>query len=830
MRQIAVSGGTAYLGGGFSSLHLPPGFFSRHDPTTGALQGGGITATAPVHAVIGDGAGGYFAAGPFPGPVGLSSVSILHIFANGAVDPAFNATVVATGFLPSPSVQSLQRAGTTLFVAGQFTGCNGVARNGLAALDAATGSVLAFDAAILSTPTSNVTVRDVELVGGTVYFSGDFTTVQGQSRAGAAAAAFSSGALLPWDPMVIGSVSAIEGVPGGILLGGTFTAAGGAIASNTALVDAASGARVPSFNAPTDGAVRAFLSAAGTVFVGGSFGVIGGQPRSRVAAVDDTTGAVFSWTAPSVQSTAVVPATVVALSLSGSNLYIGGVFTDIGGAARRSAAALDAGTGQLLPWNPDLAPAGAFTLAAGGSEVSGLAAAPGGVAISGAFLGRSPRPRARLAAIDLATDSVTSWAPVADQEVRTIAVDHDTVYVAGPFTTLNGVPRAGLAAIDRQTGVLLPFDPQPDGAVSAIATDGTGVYVGGDFSMVGGQPRARIAALDPATGLALPFDPGASSTVKALLLEGSTLYAGGFFTTIAGQPRNYLAAIDVGTGLALPWNPGADLGVDTLLREGSSLYVGGTFTTMAGQPRSRVAEFDLATGGLTPFAPTVGGTVFGQLQVETIAIAGPRLFIGGFFSSVNGVARSSGAELDRATGTLAPWNPGVGTFVHDLAVAGNRLYIGSSASTIGGLDVGGFGRYPILGIASSLVLQPPCTSTPQGPVLGSNPPAFGTVQTYAVTQAPPLAPGALYLSFEPPGGGTFLLPGGCRLLLDLGTLAALSSFTTDNLGAWSLSIPIPPLPTLTDIRLRAAAVVTSPGGAVAGAFDMTETLELVIGL
>jgi hypothetical protein len=178
MRHVEVAEGIAYLGGGFSSLHLPPGFFARHDPATGAFQGGGVTATAPIHAVVEDGAGGYFAGGSFSGAGGLFGLGIVHVFPNGAVDPAFNATVVATGFLPSPSVQSLRREGTTLFVAGQFTSCNGIPRNGLAALDTATGNLFAFDAAIAATPTSNPTVRGVEVVtspGGAVAGGFDMT-------------------------------------------------------------------------------------------------------------------------------------------------------------------------------------------------------------------------------------------------------------------------------------------------------------------------------------------------------------------------------------------------------------------------------------------------------------------------------------------------------------------------------------------------------------------------------------------------------------------------------------------------------------------------------
>jgi hypothetical protein len=45
---------------------------------------------------------------------------------------------------------------------------------------------------------------------------------------------------------------------------------------------------------------------------------------------------------------------VLALAQSGNTVYLGGEFANLGGQPRLFAAATDAVTGAVLPWNPDI--------------------------------------------------------------------------------------------------------------------------------------------------------------------------------------------------------------------------------------------------------------------------------------------------------------------------------------------------------------------------------------------------------------------------------------------------------------------------------------------
>jgi outer membrane protein assembly factor BamB len=73
--------------------------------------------------------------------------------------------------------------------------------------------------------------------------------------------------------------------------------------------------------------------------------------RRRVVAVDAGTGRVL-WLSPAIAGPTVrgLRATITAVAAGSRTVYVGGTFTSLGGARRVGLAALDASTGQLLPW------------------------------------------------------------------------------------------------------------------------------------------------------------------------------------------------------------------------------------------------------------------------------------------------------------------------------------------------------------------------------------------------------------------------------------------------------------------------------------------------
>ncbi len=205
-----------------------------------------------------------------------------------------------------------------------------------------------------------------------------------------------------------------------------------------------------------------------------------GQDRARCLAVS-LCGAALIATASSAQVIRsdfyVTDGDVNAEVLSGSTLYIGGTFTQVGPA-----------TGGGVP-------------------------------------------------IDAAGHPVASFARVAGNVYAVAPDGQGGRYIGGDFIAVGQIPRKNLAHILADQTVS-PWDPGANGPVRALAVGPTAVYVGGVFTSVGGQNRNHAAALDPTTGLATAWDPNVSDLVIGIAVSGSTVYLGGSFTAVGGQPRN----------------------------------------------------------------------------------------------------------------------------------------------------------------------------------------------------------------------------------------------------------------------------------------------------
>ncbi|MER7447909.1 PKD domain-containing protein [Microbacterium sp. NPDC097977] len=195
--------------------------------------------------------------------------------------------------------------GNTVYVTGSFTKARppGVPVGGTGEIDA--NNVFAFDITT-GNPVPNFShsfdgqglVVRATPDGKTVYFGGDFTTVDGQARAHVASFDVATGAMLDWAPRA-------------------------------------------------DGQVRGFAFAGDTVYVGGNFRSSGGQPRSELAAWNSTTKSLTAW-APSAAGDGFVWDMLT--SPDSSRVIISGSFTTLNDASAYGMASIDAATGATLPW------------------------------------------------------------------------------------------------------------------------------------------------------------------------------------------------------------------------------------------------------------------------------------------------------------------------------------------------------------------------------------------------------------------------------------------------------------------------------------------------
>ena len=221
--------------------------------------------------------------------------------------------------------------------------------------------------------------------------------------------------------------------------------------------------------------------------------------------------------------------------------------------------------------------------------------------------------------------------------------------------------------------------------------DGRAV-VGGLFTGVGGQPRNNVAAINADGKVDKLFNPGTNGQVSAVATseDGSVIFLGGVFTEAGGAPRANLAAVDAVTGAALA-NWQADTGgvnpdVNSLAVHGDRLYVGGRFARIDGTGYKRLVALDITTGDLVPgFRPAPDNKV----TEVVVSGDGSTVYAGGAFTQLGGQPRARAGAVDAATGNataFAPAGSGGNAVTVALSPDGQRFFVGTQNNTLFAYD------------------------------------------------------------------------------------------------------------------------------------------------
>jgi hypothetical protein len=227
---LAVSGGTVYAGGLFTSIGGKTRMgIAAIDTVTGEATSWNANAAGPGYAypyvmslAVSGGtvyAGGYFTS---IGGKARNRIAALNA-ATGAVT-SWNPNATSGS---NAAVLSLAVSGGTVYVGGDFTSIGGQPRNYIAAIDAVTGEATSWN------PNADSTVRALAVSGGTVYAGGFFTSIGGQPRNYMAALDAMTGEATSWNPNAGGLdlpnptvlVLAVNG--GTVYAGGWFKSVGG---------------------------------------------------------------------------------------------------------------------------------------------------------------------------------------------------------------------------------------------------------------------------------------------------------------------------------------------------------------------------------------------------------------------------------------------------------------------------------------------------------------------------------------------------------------------------------------------------------------------------
>lgn len=248
---------------------------------------------------------------------------------------------------------------------------------------------------------------------------------------------------------------------------------------------------------------------------------------------------------------------------------------------------------------------------------------------------------------------------------------------------VSSAAHAGVSAVPDDTA------EAAGGGVYALAMAGDRVIVGGTFTRFGGRERTGVAAVLPDGTVDRIFDPGTNGIVKAVAVseDGSTVFLGGVFSTAGGAARANLAAVDATTGQAVVgWQAdtvGTRPDVNSLAVHGDRLYVGGAYTGIDGTTRKRLVALDVSTGDVaTGFKPNPNGNV----REVVVSPDGTKVYAGGAFGKIGGQLQPIAvAELLASTGAATPFQPtgGSGNVVTvEVSPDGSRVFYSTENNSV----------------------------------------------------------------------------------------------------------------------------------------------------
>ncbi|MGZ4710378.1 MAG: hypothetical protein ACXWBN_16710, partial [Acidimicrobiales bacterium] len=496
--------GGYYLGGDFTSV----GGQARSDlaqvDSSGAVTSWAPAADAPVRALA-TGGGRVYVGGDFVTLAGSPAAGL------GAVD-ASTAALLWNGAAVGGAVQSLALSGdgATLYVGGAFTQLGGLAAfKRFGAVSTSTG----LAASGFVPGTVNQPVFAIAVQGTSVWLGGDFTMVNAMARQHLAKVDGTTGALDPANVAVNGHVNQLllDGTGSTLYLAGSFATVGGLSRPHLASVATSTNA-VGALTFPTLTGDVFGITLDGTtgIDVTGSFTLNPEKTAPAVLArVDLSTAAITSVVAyqATPKSLARAPRSGVSggrvLVRTGGSLLVAGDFSDYGLVTRNYIAAYDLATGALdLGFNPGVV----------GDHVQSIKASSDGASI---FVGGQYNQIGGVARNNLAKLSVSdgtvdpTFNPSPDSYIKDMAVKADgtALYVGGNFQNIAGQQSQFLAGLDPVTGAMLPDFTMPlsgptndnsEGGTRAIAIspDQTRLMVIGNFTQIAGQDRPLVAQID----------------------------------------------------------------------------------------------------------------------------------------------------------------------------------------------------------------------------------------------------------------------------------------------------------------------------------------------
>ena len=194
---------------------------------------------------------------------------------------------------------------------------------------------------------------------------------------------------------------------------------------------------------------------------------------------------------------------------------------------------------------------------------------------------------------------------------------------------------------------------------------------------------------------------------------GNRVILVGTFTQVQNAGGNtisqpYIAAYNADTGAYDPsFAPDVDDFVNAIATDGNAVYITGQFSNVEGEAHRRIAKLNSNGSVNSRFIASMGSTPV------TLDVAHGKVYVGGNFTLVNNVSRTSFAAVSSTTGALdnetnfsftgsAAPTGGMGVRWIEVSPNGNFLFLSHTAREIDGQDRTGIAKFDISANSTSL--------------------------------------------------------------------------------------------------------------------------------
>nr|WP_295898940.1 hypothetical protein [uncultured Bdellovibrio sp.] len=449
-------------------------------------------------------------------------------------------------------------------------------------------------------------------------------------------------------------------------------------------------------------------------------------------------GTVGSWN-PLFEKTFPFDLHVNSMRVHNGVLYVGGNFEKVNGQTRSGLAAFDIATGDLLDWNPGLLSDGNNDIEAKQIEIYNDKLYVLGYHNGG---GQNALPRQGIVVLNLndnnadptfdfafsstmysvgkmrfykdlifialydfnsveeffiasaATGARHAWSPSTMTNdggwIFNFELQGDQLWFVGDFTTFNGLNRKYIARLDI-SNISENSPPTLNNWTTAVNFDsevyditvGTNtVIVTGDFHYADDQNADGIAALKKSDGTLLGLDLGhpiqdaSDANTISHLGNDQFLFWGHLKNEYWSRDNLIMFEAD---GSVSEWNASVDRTVTDLTTDGTKIYIAGFFRTVNGSSQEYLAALNPLDGTSLSWSAGADG------PVTALKYKDGELIVGGGFSNIGAtpVSRRSLAKLNALTGEALSWNPSLIAanypWVNSLEILNDKVVVGGSS-------------------------------------------------------------------------------------------------------------------------------------------------------